>query len=299
MNLDHIPPGNAAGQALSRILRLALPDEEACQRALRDALRSANKVELPSDGEELLTLVRAHLAPQLSRDVAPNLVFALIDDLKAEIELQRAIKDPTSSARLKAATCFPPPVSPPATPPASERREGGVVVGRLVGNDTPFPKLRASVSHLRRTTATALRVAHPGGQPPPAPAPVAADPASVVLVEADRMMRASLARSLVGAHFDVSVMETSADLVAWLPGHDEEVIAIIDVTAEGAEAGLRSLAETHPALSVIACTDAPAAVVEGILATLGLQRYRIVPKGASAQVVDGVRALLAKAPTGT
>jgi hypothetical protein len=287
VSLDNVPEHSAAGLALARMLRLALPDEERCRRALRGALQSANRAELPTDGDELLGLVRAHLAPQLSGDVAPNLVFAMIDDLKAEIELQRAGKDPTSSSRLRAATHFP----PPATPPAEEtaRPESGSFASSP--GDTPFPKLRASVSNLRRATANALRSV-PSGAAPVASA--AAGPTSVVLVEPDRMMRASLARSLVGARFDVSVLETMSQVQEWLQGRAEAVIAVVDVAANGVESSLHALVGEHPALSVVAWTDEPQEAVTQVLLSAGVRQFRVVAKTASAlDVVDGVRALRA------
>jgi hypothetical protein len=275
VSVDDLAPNNPAGLALARILRLALPDEERCQRVLRSALLSAKRAELPTDGDELLRLVRAHLAPQLSGDVAPNLVFAMLDDLKAEIEQQRAVKDPSSSSRLRAATRFPPPASPRSEDEAPAEA-------------TPFPKLRESVSKLRRATAVgALRVPVHADV-----APVPTGPASLVLVEPDRMMRAALARSLVGAQFDVSVLESTSQMLPWLASHREPVIAILDVVEEGVEHALPTLLAAHAGLSVIAWTEASPVVAEAILATAGLRRFRVVSKTAAAgEVVTAVRSL--------
>jgi hypothetical protein len=276
LSLENLPSNNPAGQALARILRLALPDDAACKRALQEALRSANRAELPSDGDELLRLVRAHLAPQLSKDVPPNLVFALIDDLKAEIEQQRASKDPSSSSRMRAATSF-----PPAVDPAAGILEGMPPLGDGHG---PFPKLRASVTNLRRATASAAMRAAGGGAPGVAP--------SVVVVESDRMTRAALARTLVGARFNVSVLESVSELSEWMRDHSERVVAVVDVMGDGVQAALQPVAAGHPALSVVAWTDASPPLVEGVLSSLGLARYAVAPKASGgAQVVDRVRAL--------
>lgn len=284
MSLEIVPSNNAAGQALARVLRLALPDDAACKRALQDALRSANRAELPSDGDELLRLVRVHLAPQLSKDVPPNLVFALIDDLKAEIEQQRSGRDPTSSSRMRAATSFPPPVDavaglPEPLPALGESRGEG-----------PFPKLRASISNLLRTTSSAMRAS---GAPTGTAAPASAPP-SVVVVESDRMMRAALARTLVGARFNVTVLEHVSELAEWMREHATRVVAVVDVMGDGVQGALQTVAAAHPSLSVVAWTDAAPSVVEGALSSLGLARYGVVSKGsAGAQVVDRVRALCA------
>jgi hypothetical protein len=286
LSLETIPSNNAPGQALARILRLALPDDAACKRALQEALRSANRSELPSDGDELLRLVRAHLAPQLSKDVAPNLVFALIDDLKAEIEQQRASKDPSSSSRMRAATSF-----PPAVDPNVPGLDSIAALGDRHG-DGPFPKLRASVSNLRRTTASSSKLSAAAAGA--APAPVVALPPSVVVVESDRMMRASLARTLVGARFAVGALESIAELVEWIRDHPERIVAVIDVMGEGVQAALQPVIAAYPTLSVVAWTDAAPAAVEGALASLGLARFGVAPKAAGgAEVVDRVRALCA------
>jgi hypothetical protein len=286
LSLENIPSNNPAGQALARILRLALPDEGACKRALQGALRSANRAELPSDGDELLRLVRAHLAPQLSKEVPPNLVFALIDDLKAEIEQQRATRDPTSSSRMRAATSF-----PPAVDPSAALLDAMPALGDASGA-APFPKLRASVTNLRRTTASApMRSAT---VPTSASAPLEALPPSVVVVEPDRMTRASLARVLVGARFNVSVLENVSELWPWMREHPERVVAVIDIMAEGVHTALQPVAASHPTMSVVAWTDAAPALVEIALSSLGLTHCGFAPKaGAGAQVVDRVRALCA------
>jgi hypothetical protein len=283
LSLDNLSTNNAAGQALVRILRLALPDEGACKRALQEALRSANRAELPSDGEELLRLVRAHLAPALSKDVPPNLVFALIDDLKAEIEQHRGGKDPTSSSRMRAATSFPPaPDTAAAVLDLASRGEAQA--------EAPFPKLRASVSNLRRVSASTSMRAGPAAASAPAPA-VPSRP-SVVVVESDRMTRAGLARTLVGARFDVSVLENVVELHEWMRDRSERVVVVVDVMGEGTAAALHGLAAEHPSMSVVAWTDASPADVEGALASIGPARVGIAPKAAGgAQVVDRVRAL--------
>jgi hypothetical protein len=285
LSLDNLHPNNAAGQALARILRLALPDEAACKRALQEALRSANRVELPSDGEELLRLVRAHLAPALSKDVPPNLVFALIDDLKAEIEQQRGSKDPTSSSRMRAATSFPPaPDTAAAVLDLASRTEGQ--------GEAPFPKLRASVTNLRRVSASTSMRAGPASAATSVPAPAGPPRPSVVVVESDRMMRAGLARTLVGARFDVSVLENVAELQEWIRERTGRVVVVVDVMGEGTAAALHGLAADHPSMAVVAWTDASAADVEGALGSIGPARVGIAPKAAGgAQVVDRVRAL--------
>jgi len=284
LSLEIVPSNNAAGQALARVLRLALPDDAACKRALQGALRSANRAELPTDGEELLRLVRVHLAPQLSKDVPPNLVFALIDDLKAEIEQQRAGRDPTSSNRMRAATSF-----PPAADPGGGLPEAVPSPGEAQG-DGPFPKLRASISNLLRTTASAMRSS---GAPTGTAAPAIAPP-SVVVVESDRMMRAALARTLVGARFDVTVLEDVPELAEWMREHPTRVVAVVDIMGDGVREALLSVAAAHPSLSVVAWTDAAPSVAEGALSSLGLVRYGLVSKASGgAQVVDRVRALCA------
>jgi hypothetical protein len=65
VSLDDIPDGPAQ-RALVRISRMALSEDDKSRRAIRDALQSAGRGQLPTEPVELLGFVRAHLAPRLS-----------------------------------------------------------------------------------------------------------------------------------------------------------------------------------------------------------------------------------------
>ena len=268
-DLNNLASNNEAGRTLLRFLRLALPDEETCNHVLRKALYTAKKAELPCDASELLDFVRTHLALQLSGNIAPHLVFALLDDLSAEIE-QLPSRDSTIG-RLQASTRIPPALGKAA---AGETPDAGSLPaeGGSVGDDTLLPSLQ----HIRPNPprATAYSLSDPW-RDSDAPMQSNARISSVVLVGSDRLTCARLARSLVAAHFDVKVLETSQI--------DPSVtIAIVDVTEDGIDGSLRALVTAHPDICVVARTEVPLSIAERILNDAGVHRFQVVSKAASA-----------------
>lgn len=259
--------GTSAGQqALLRILRVAIPDDERRKRAIDDALRSADLDELPDEADALLRFVRAHLVPRLTGHVPARLIAALVD--------------PVGNAR-RAAKLTPPPES------------------ELKPTVTPFPKLRQSVRNLVRTTSSSkFRAAPPVAAAPGKPAD-ARTPTSVLLVHPDRVLRASLARALIKARFDVSVFDAAAQVPAAVQGPGDGVIVIVDVRAKTGESELRTLAGALPSARLVAWSEMAPPETEVMLRRAGATSFRVVPRAASDhEVLDNVHKLLAAASTG-
>jgi hypothetical protein len=276
-----------AVSALVRLLRLVLVDEEKCTRALCRAIHSAKRSELPLDGQELLDFVRAHLGPQLIGELGPHLVFALVNDLKSEIDNDRTGRLTSNERHLE-----------PARIPASFAGDGASDTDdaetRQEGSDLrndgwPSAKTGQNVSRLRHSNSVALaigsrdnkRSSHVHGRTP-----------CVVLVGSDRMGCARLARALVGAQFDVSVWDRTSPTQRMPTGSPNPIIAILDVTEVGSESVLHALATTHPAVSVVAWTDAPQVLVERLLSSAPVGCLLVLPKTASSlEIVSCVRVL--------
>jgi hypothetical protein len=258
---------------LTRLLALALPNDEKRSRAIREALRISKRSELPNDATELLQFVRAHLAPQLGRDVAPNLILALIDDLTLELQGVSSARGPIGVRKTSPDLASSALLAMRGSPPSLDE---------LVS--TPFPKLKQSVANLVRTASGQLRAVRR----------VATDPGSVriLLVEADPIARATVARALVNAQFDVTIFDTPFE-AARLTGIAHSLALVLDIAIEGAESALRVLAKSFPTLVVVVWTDVPTPIVDVALDEIGVADYRLLPRSAGAgEVAECVRRLL-------
>jgi hypothetical protein len=274
---------NSAQQIFLRVLALALPDEAKRERKLREALGAAKLSELPPDPNELLQFVRAHLATALRGEVAPNLILALINDVRSELEAAEAGKAPSSSRMTVA------PVAEDGVAPRAPRESDPAPrtpFADLIAK-TPFPKLKESVANLVRTASTKLQAVR-------APQ-VSVRGIRVALIESDRMLRASLARTLLGAKLEVGAFDTPSDAATELDASEEPLVAIVDVNAPEAESALRTLTKPFPRLAVVAWTEAPLPLARAILNVAGIRRFRHVPKSAGAsEIVEAIRALAAE-----
>jgi hypothetical protein len=223
--------------------------------------------------------VRAHLAPQLGRDVAPNLILALIDDLTLEV-LGASSEGGPIGVRTTLSDD-----SSPIPPPVSARRPSLAEIG-----STPFPRLKQSVANLVRTASTKLHAVRPTA--------VDTSYAKVALVEADRVVRASVARTLLSAQFDVTAFDTPFE-AAQLAASPHPLVVVIDLATEGAESALRVLAKSFPILVVVVWTDVPTPIVDVALDDIGVADYHLLPRSAgTGEVIDTVRRLLASVSAG-
>jgi CheY-like chemotaxis protein len=308
LTLDGLSSAGPAQRTLARLLKTAYGDEQRAVICVQNALHSASVAELPEDATELLDLVRLHVAPRMTKEVGPRLVAALLDDLEAEIEHERSGNDPFSSSRIALSTRMPPkqpdtnpvPVFKPppnARPPSltelvrqgdsapqrdldSEARESQVPTREMaiyVPPDTPTI-LPETVKRPSSETKRVHRVARP----------------SVILVDADRFGRASLARALVQAQCDVTVLDDAADVIRALESSEPLDVVITDIDGIEIESMLRALQRIRPNVPVIAWTKNARAVAEHVLMTASITTFDVMPKAArSAEVIELVRRLAA------
>jgi hypothetical protein len=156
-----------------------------------------------------------------------------------------------------------------------------------------FPRLRESVSTLVRTVSTSLRTVRLTVARTTEPPSGFARKVTVLLVDSDRLERASIARTLVNARFDVTAIDSSARMLDALAGRADGVVAMVSLEEAGVVRDLRGFVHTYPSVPVIGWSDAPRVAARAILATAGAHRSLVVSKGASAaEVVVAIRRVL-------
>jgi hypothetical protein len=246
-----------AQQVFGRLLRLAVPDAERRSDILDAALGSSGKVEVPADPDELLDFVRRHVVPGLTKEVGSSLAETVVGDLVSEIR-----GCATQSGR-GAPTLAMPVVTP--------RDEGP-------------PRSGAFGSGPRRVQV-ALHASREA--PPPSGEQIARR--MVFVVHRDRVLRAAVARALLGARFDVDAVDDVAALVPLLRPELGMVVIVLDVGATKLEV-LRSLVETHDPF-VVAIAVKPDEATK-TLADSGVGRYVVVPRQAApAEIAERAREL--------
>jgi CheY-like chemotaxis protein len=301
LSLDGLTSAGPAQRTLARLLKTAYGDEQRAVICVQNALRSASLRELPEDGTDLLDLVKLHLVPRLTKDVGPRLVAALLDDLEAEIEHARTGNDPFSSSRIAVSTRMPPKqsdTSPPLdfNPPPQARAPS--LTDLVLEQDLPPIEIEIDASTPTRETPAYVR-----DPPPPTVVPeTVKHPSSatkriqrvarpsVILVDPDRFGRASLARALVQAQCDVTVLDDAGDVIRALESAEPLDVVITDIDGVDIEALLRALRRIRPTVPVIAWTKSARAVAEHVLLTASIAVFDVMPKSArSVEVIDLVR----------
>jgi CheY-like chemotaxis protein len=307
LSLDGLASAGPAQRTLARLLKTAYGDEARAVVCVQNALSCASVASLPEDATDLLDLVKEHLAPQMTVDVGPRLVAALLDDLEAEIEHARTGHDPFSSSRIEVSTRMPPkqPDTNPAPrfkPPPQARAPS---LTDLVLDDELPPEsardLRCEGTPTRDVDVYAPTSSNPA---PRSHADGVSRPSSetkrvhrlarpsVILVDPDRFGRASLARALVQAQCDVTVLDDIGEVIRALESDEPLDVVITDIDGIDIESLLRALRRIRPTVPVIAWTKNARAVAEHVFLTASITTFDVMAKTArSAEVIDLVRRL--------
>lgn len=240
---DHGP----AVRALLRILETTIPDRAARARALDGALADAQLAALPQSFDDLLRFVRLHLPRFLADPARPQLVKAVLEDFEAEAEVARLGSAPNSSARMAVATRIPEP---------------------LVQKQIDLTDLGGA----------------PKSEPRHIPAPhknvAFRERPAVLVVDDDRFKRAALARSLVQARCDVTVLDAAEEAIEAIHGRDPLHLLVIDVDAPGADAIISALVSARPGVPVLAWTFAAPAAAAHVTRILGVRACETVARTA-------------------
>jgi hypothetical protein len=284
-------------QALLRSLRLALPDDKQARGALAAALAASRRAELPQGPDELFVWARTYLAPSLTRSVAPNLVLAMLDDLAAHLEDLRQ-EGASGGTRMRATTRLPPSsgeIPAERLPPERRAVEVRATEDRRPTARIRFPRLGESVAHLVRTVSTSLKAVTVRGPPlKSAPSGVRSKPVSLVLVAPDRLERASLARVLVNARFEVAGVDGIDRLEESLRGQKDRRVIVVFRTKPGTLDGIGAVADAHSELPVFAWSDQPY-VDETRLRAAGFRHCASCAKDlAQVEIVDAIRQFVAR-----
>ncbi len=250
------PPASSAQRALLRLLTTALADDGKARRAIHEALVEARESSLPIDSVELLEFVKAYLVPHMQREVGPKLVAAMLEDLEALIEHEKA---GDSSSRMAISTRMPPPGE--QAPPEIE-----------FPRDAPPPDLEP--------------------MPPPKRVEMSESRPVVILLDTDRFGRAALARALVQGRCDVQVLDSPAEVVEVLRGNAPVHVLLTEIDGLELDAIFAALVETRPELPVIVRTKSPRSVAEHLLRTAGVANFDVIAKSSkNTEVIELVRTL--------
>lgn len=113
--------------------------------------------------------------------------------------------------------------------------------------DPPVPSYVREIS-VRPTLIGGTRRDPQGGSVPPSSAE---EPMAVVLVDADRVGRTALARALVRARCEVTVVDTPGDLNAALDAAEPVDVALVDTSHAASNAILELLVRRRPGVPVV------------------------------------------------
>jgi hypothetical protein len=162
--------------------------------------------------------------------------------------------------------------APPARAPPGPTH----VLGRL-----PFPKIRDSVAKLLRAAGTRVHEIAASAKNVSRPPPARGVRRTVFLIQQDRVLRASLGRSLLNARFDVDAFDSVEDVVPALRQQNGAVILIINLADPSTKNALPVLAAVAHEVRVIATWKDDRDVGIGLLKSAGIRRFIIVSAAAT------------------
>jgi hypothetical protein len=133
-----------------------------------------------------------------------------------------------------------------------------------------------------------FRPARTSAPPPSVSRPVARGSASsyphgrsakpgVLLVDGDRVGRTALARALLRADWEVTVIDAVSDLASVLASGDPVDVALVDMAHPLAEAVIESLARSDAHVAVVARSAEPAHT-RAMLGRFGIASYEVRPR---------------------
>jgi hypothetical protein len=115
---------------------------------------------------------------------------------------------------------------------------------------------------------------------------------AVLLVDPDRVGRTTLARALLRARWDVTVIDSKAELDEVLAGAEPIDAVIVDAQHASARAVIETLGVARPQIAVVARSN-DAAKTGGILGDAGFTRFVVCPRDAQSDVIiEAVRRAL-------
>ncbi|HEY6458569.1 MAG TPA: hypothetical protein VIY73_00415 [Polyangiaceae bacterium] len=111
----------------------------------------------------------------------------------------------------------------------------------------------------------------------------------VVLVDADRVGRTGVARALLRAHWDVTVVESTEELRSLLDVGEPVDVALVDAAHPSAPALFEAIGRAHPGIVVVA-RSADAIRTRAHLTELGVERFDVRSREAPAEeLIDAIK----------
>jgi len=250
-------------------LEAAFDGDPGARIFLQAALRSARRAALPTDPEAVLDFARAHLLGPLAEELGGRAVAAFLEDLT------RALRRPVNEVEVSAEV---------ELDDAALGLETGEVSGevlrpsRLPTALRPPPLDRGGrVSSIPPSNSGAIRVR-----------PRAS------LVHGDRFTRALLARQLVAAGWDVTIVETFADLTA--DGEPLPDLAVVDLDVRDVQSLLVGLLRRTPGLRVLGLLP-PGCDADALFRAAGVATHETTSHAAkSAEIAARLHTLALRPP---
>lgn len=234
-------------------LEAAFDGDPGARIFLQAALRSARRGALPTDPEAILDFARAHLLGPLTEELGGRAVAAFLDDLTralrtpvSDVEVSADVELDDESLGLESGEGLRPSRIPTALPPPPRDREASTL--------PPSKSVRSG----------------PCGRP------------RTLLVHGDRLTRAILARQLVAAGCDVTVIETPTDLATVTEALPD--FAVVDLAARGAQDLLRRIVARNPGLQVLGLVP-PGCDASALFRAAGIGRHETISHAARAAVI--------------
>ncbi|MBK7398702.1 MAG: hypothetical protein IPJ34_21015 [Myxococcales bacterium] len=231
------------------------------------ALRTARRTSLPAEPAAILDFARAHLVGPLTEELGPRAVAEFLDNLTNAVRPREASGVEVSESGVRSIdadlTALDSPSVPPATSLATSSRPA-------TSRPDPRSEEPASSSNPPRSSGSRVRI-------------------RTLLVYSDRFTRASLARQLVAASCDVTVIDSIVDIasVEEFPG-----VAIVDLAAREVDLVLSAMVARNPQLRVVALLGGDA-LPDDVLAAARVKKFQAVPRSMRApELVEMLRRLV-------
>lgn len=240
------------------------------------ALRTARRTTLPAEPDAILDFARAHLVGPLTEELGPRAVAEFLDNLHRAVRPRvasgvdgggvsdsgvREVEADLSTLDIPSNPSMPVSSGAAFSQPATSRPS--------TSRPDPRSEEPASSSNPPRSSGTRQRI-------------------RTLLVYSDRFTRASLARQLVAASCDVTVIDSIVDIasVTDFPG-----VAIVDLAAREIDLVLSAMVARNPQLRVVALLGGDG-VAEELLEAARVKRFQTVPRSMRAhELVEMLRRL--------
>jgi len=244
------------------VLEDAFAGDPGARVFVQAALRTARRTSLPAEPAAILDFARAHLVGPLTEELGPRAVAEFLDNLTNAVRPREASGVEVSESGVRSidadlTALDSPSVHPTTSRPATSRPD-------------PRSEEPASSSNPPRSSGSRVRI-------------------RTLLVYSDRFTRASLARQLVAASCDVTVIDSIVDIasVEEFPG-----VAIVDLAAREVDLVLAAMVARNPQLRVVALLGGDV-LPDDVLGAARVKKFQAVPRSMRApELVEMLRRLV-------